>query len=426
MKVLFTPITSSSIAHVVRSLALAEELKKRGHSIFFTSCTSKSKFIEDQGYKVVKTYRPVNMNDPKDQSINYMRDHRNGFVEWFKAELDAANEIQPDVVIQAAAIFGPHIAHVNKNIPVISIMDSQYLPESKGLMGISLSTDRIDHKFKRSILKPIFEKKFIELYLSEILEIYKELGIKNNIRSREDLYKPMKILIPSDEILEPLKKNSNTITHVGPLFWNGFEEMKTDLTEEFILKFKNNHKLIFLTFGASVFNLDTYNSILKTFLEDGLKTIVCIGPNFNRNEFPADTDNVLIRNLVPGQRLCRLSDLIISTGSQGFVMQGLTYGKPQVTFPTTMDQAFFGNRLEELGLGINANKISLKNFSKRESYTSIPSDVPDRIIRAVEKILQDPNYSNKCKVYSKNLESYKDASRKTALIIENYIRNHGC
>jgi len=36
MKILFNPITSSSIAHIIRSFALADKFISDGHEVFFT------------------------------------------------------------------------------------------------------------------------------------------------------------------------------------------------------------------------------------------------------------------------------------------------------------------------------------------------------------------------------------------------------
>lgn len=403
MKILFTPLTTSSIAHIVRSFALAQQFTKNGDEVYFTSCTDKVAFIEKQGYKVVKTYPPFNLNDENDQSVNYLASHKQEMVEWFKAEIEAAQEVKADVVINSPAFFGPHVTYAT-GIPTVSLMNGQYLPTSKGLMGLSLADDSLKSKGLRSILKPVFNKEFIKKYLSEVLDAYKIIGIENNIKTREDLYAGMPILIPGDDELEPQDQLDEKTKFVGPLFWDGFENMPDTLTEEQILKFKGDDKLVFITFGGSVFSKAVYERILKQLDNINAKKIVALGPNFDRAEFPEDNEEFMIRTFVPGLRLSRLSDVIVNTGAQGGIMQALVNGKPVVAFPIGIDQSYFANRLEEMKVGVNLNKVGLLGFSKRESYQFVDDTIPERMVSAVEELLENKSYTENAQNYSERIK----------------------
>lgn len=413
-------MTSSSMAHFVRCFAIADLLKKSGHKVFFTSCTSKAPLISNSGYEVVSTYKPVNINDPKDQSVNFMSTHKKDYVNELKAEIRAANKIKPDVIIMAPAIFGPYMYYAT-NIPTLAIMDIQYMGNhSKGLMGISYSSDSIRHKITRSFLRPIFEMKFINEYLSAVKDIYADVGLRHDFKSRAEIYSPMKVLIPSDDIIEPAIKKDDQIMHIGPLFWDGFEKMKTDLTENKLRKFKGRKKLLYMTFGGSIFNKRIYMQILEPLKKLKYQVIVSLGPNFKRDSFPPDSEKLIIRNFVPGLRVSNFADIILNTGAQGSFMQALINGKPQICVPTIMDQAYYANRIEELGAGININKISVLKFSKRENFSKLPKDTGNRIIKAIEKINSNPNYLKNSKKLKKNCLKYSNNSKKIVQFIENY------
>ncbi|MBN2016419.1 hypothetical protein JW766_06350 [Candidatus Dojkabacteria bacterium] len=421
MKILFTPLTGSSVTHVIRCFAIAEVLKKRGHKIYFTSGRSAKGMIERQGYPVVKSYDDINLNDPKDQSINYLKAHKDKFLNWFRAEIEATEEIQPNIVVTASGLLGPHTYHATK-IPVVAIINTQYLPESKGLMGVCLAKDILTHKILRLVLRPIFERKFIQLYLSEVLDIYKKLGLSTDIKSRAELYKPMSVLIPGDESFEPLRKERKDTHFIGPLFWQGFERMKTDLTDEKLRKFKGNNKMIYLCFGTSIFERNIYKRVLELFLKTHYKKVVALGGNFKREEFPHDNRDMIIRNFVPGLKVCKYADVIVNSGAQGTMMQGLIFGKPQVTFPITIDQAYFANRLEEMHMGINANKVSILGFSRRENFNIMQADTPQNIIASIEEILNKSYYTKKAKAIAKKLKSYKDPAGNAADLVESYAQ----
>ncbi len=423
MKILFTPLTSSSIAHIIRSFALAERFVENGDEVFFTSCTLKKDFIEKEGYKVVRSYSSFNLNDEKDQSVNYLASHKKEMVEWFKADIEAALEVKADVVIGCSSLFGPHVTYAT-GIPTVALMNGQYTPSTKGLMGICLCDDSLRSRILRTVLRPIFDYEFLKKYLSEVLDAYRIIGIEHDdIKNRADLYSKMSILIPGDEEFEPQLYLNDTTKFIGPLFWEGFEKIDGDLTEEAILKFKGDDHLLFVTFGGSVFSKDVYYRILDGLEKIKAKKIVALGPNFKRDEFPEDRDDLIIRNFVPGLRLSKLSDIIVNTGSQGAIMQALSYGKPVVAFPVGIDQAYFANRLEEMKVGINVNKTSLLGFSKRESYQFVDNKIPEKMVQAVKVLMKDKSYARNAQEYSLRLnERYSDPAGEVLKFVYNRYR----
>jgi len=254
------------------------------------------------------------------------------------------------------------------------------------------------------------------------MKIYSKLNIKNDMRSRNEVYKPMAVMIPADEYTQPLRKKQKNVCHIGPLFWDGFEKMGSDLTEKKIKNFKGNKKLIYLMFGGSVFKKKIYKQIIKAVVKMNYKLIVCIGPNFDRKHFIKDNKNLIIRNLVPGMRLSKLCDIIVNIGSQGSVIQGLWWGKPQVAVPIIMDQAYYANRLQEMRLGINANPVSLLKFSRRENFSNLPKDISIRIRKSVEEIFENSFYSMNALKFKKKLRKYKNPAKTAADFIENYVK----
>jgi len=300
-------------------------------------------------------------------------------------------------------------------------MNGQYAPNTKGLMGVCLCDDSLRSILLRNMLRPIFDRQFLNEYLSEVLDAYRIIGIEHgDIKSREEMYSPMPILIPGDEEFEPQLRTDENTKFIGPLFWDGFERINDELSEESILKFKGDDNLVFITFGGSVFNRNIYDRILRSLNKIDAKKIVALGPNFKREDFPEDSDDLIIRNFVPGLRLSRLSDIIVNTGSQGAIMQALTYGKPVVAFPVGIDQAYFANRLEEMKLGRNVNKAGILGFSKRESYQFVDDRVPEKMILAVNELLGNKKYLKNAQMYSLRLkERYNDPAGEAVNFVYN-------
>ncbi len=426
MKVLFNPM-GGSLAHTVRCIAVAEELRDRKHEVFFTAPRDQIAFIKDQGFEVVGDFEVVSFTDPEDQSLNYMESNKDKFVEWFKTEIAAVDMIKPDVVVTAPGFLGSTIWHARK-IPNVAILDSVYTYKSKGILGLSLSDDSVKSVVLRRLIQPVFESKFYELYITQVLDIYNRLGISTeNVKTRKDVQSFTKIIVPGDSQLEVLKDNlDQDIIHVGPIFWKGWEEMETRFTDDYILNFKKNNFLVGVFFGGSVHDRNIYENVINTFKDNAanMKVIIGFGPNYKRSDFPADNDKILFSKYLPGLRISRHADLIVNTGAQGGTSQALYYGKPVIAFPTNIDQSYYANRLEELKLGINVNKVKLSEFSKRESYANVDDTISDKIINAINKIRKDIKYKERAVCFSKFLQNtYHDPVHASADIIEDIVRN---
>lgn len=227
----------------------------------------------------------------------------------------------------------------------------------------------------------------------------------------------MDIIIPSIYELEPIHPREKYI-YSGPLFWKGFEE-KFDLDEKEIAKKAKNRKIVYLSFGGSIFNIEFYRKILDVIGKLDYFFVVSTGPNIDLENLTCNSENTVLYNFVPGLRMCRLADVIVNTGSHGTVMQSLTAGKPIICIPCNIDQSYFAYRVEELGIGLNINKTNLLKFAKRESYYKLNRDIGRKLGNALNKVLSDPKFSAQSNRISESIEKIGDA----AVNICDYIEN---
>lgn len=419
---LFTPYSGGSIAHVIRSLAIADELKVRGHSILFTTTKVRKPFINQAGYDVFgEGHAEVNLNDEKDQSIGYFRTNRELFLNWLSDELAAAQAFEPDIVVNSPSFFGSFIRHKYR-IPYVTILNAQWLNHFRGLLGLGKSTSAIPHVLLRKALRPVFTKRFEELYLAEIREFYKALDIGYVPSRRADLHAHNPILIPSVSEFEPLEPDTRDDVHfIGPLFWRGFEDLEFDRHHLFSDPGK---PLIYVSLGGSIFRQDVYNKLITLFLgQSEWNIIMSIGPNFNRADFPSDTGHFKLQEYVPGLRAARESELVVNTASHGTVMQALWHGKPLVAIPHNIDQGTIAARIHELGVGVNLNAVNLLDFSKREKYFLKATQVkPQRIMAAIKHVLDNPRYALNARSFSGMLRKYNRAASLGADYVELYAK----
>lgn len=422
MKILFTPYSGGSIAHVIRSLAIADELKSRSHEILFTATTIRKPFINQAGYEVFGAgHAEVNLNDEKDQSIGYFRKNRHLFLNWLSDELAAAKEFQPDIVVNSPSFFGSLIRHKYR-IPYVTILNAQWLNHFRGLLGLGKSTEALPHVLLRNALRPVFTKRFEELYLAEIREFYKTLDIGYVPSKRADLHSHNPILIPSVSEFEPLEPDTRDDVHfIGPLFWRGFEDMEFDRSG----MFRNPKRpLIYVSLGGSIFRQDVYNNLINLFIgQSEWNIIMSIGPNFKRTDFPPDTDHFKLYEYVPGLRVAQHAELVVNTASHGTVMQALWHGKPLVTIPHNIDQGTIAARIHELGVGVNLNAVNILDFSKREKYFIKATEVkPKQVMAAIRRVMTDPRYKLNAQRMSGILRKHDRAAALGADYVELYAK----
>lgn len=421
MRILFTPYGGGSIAHIVRSLAIADELRERGHEILFTAPTTKKAIIEGAGYEVFgQGHAEVNLNDEDDQSITYFRTHKDAFIDWLSDEVHAAEHFRPDVIVNSPTFFGA-TAGIKLGIPHVTLINAQWLPEYYGVLGLGYSERRPHMSLLRRLANPIFAKKFAAQYMEDIRGFYRAIGVEQLPSSRRDLHDANPALVPSIPEFEPVRRGSRENIHfVGPLFWNGLEHLQFDphtLFPEFEEK-----PLVYLTLGGSIYRKESYDQLIQAFqARTDWNVLMSLGPNFARELFPEDSDTFKIRSFVPGLKVCEFADVVVNTASHGTVMQALWHGTPLVTLPHNIDQATIAARITELGVGINLNKLGLKDFTNREAYFERATQIPvTAVLEGVNEALTNPAYQQGARRMQKKLHAYDDAHHTAANWVEHY------
>jgi MGT family glycosyltransferase len=421
MKILFTPYGGGSIAHIVRSLSIADVLRDRGHEILFTAPTTKKKFIESAGYPVFGDGHPeVNLNDEVDQSIRYFQANRDLFLAWLGDEITAAEQFRPDIIVNSPTFFGA-LAGIKLGIPQIAIVNSQWITEFKGLLGLSASTDSPRHKVMRMLAKPIFANQFERIYMQEIRSFYASLGVDPAPHRRRDLHGTIPLLIPGIPEFEPINAGKRQNAHyVGPLFWNGFERhdfLPTTIWSDF-----GEKPFVYASLGGSIYRKQSYIDLVEALnTRPDWHIVLSLGPNITSNELPRAGGHISIRPYVGGLAVCSYADAVMTTGGHGTVMQALWHGKPLVALPHNIDQATIAARLEELGVGTNLNPVSVQSFSNREQYFRQATSIAwSKVIQATEHVLKDDGMRRNAVQLKGMLRVYDHADRLAADLITKY------
>lgn len=402
MRILFVPLSENSMAHVVRTLALAEEARKRGHNIMFTSTRSKTKFIQSYGFEVFR--------DGFLDFKNYEGDRESYYKDLRGYEIEAARKFQTDVVVNDPVIAGNFISYA-LDLPLVTVTNSVLLPDYSGTYGYSF-TKKKKHNF--------YGYEYPEkIMFNKIIKTFRDLDLHRIPSSYKDLYRNQLIIIPSIPILDPIKSEkrriSSNIHYVGPIFLKDFENIQLndiDLSKEWL----------FINFGGSVLQKDTYITVVNALLKLKFNLFLAVGPEFDKNFLKTDNPRILVKKYLPGLECSKLSRLCINSGSHGTISQALYFSKPSICIPHNVDQATFAQRITEIGCGIDLvnHKTLTKDF---DIWTQKARCINERdILNSINFVLQNfSKYEKSCKKVCSEIHNYKEPVSKSLDLIEQFI-----
>ena len=260
--------------------------------------------------------------------------------------------------------------------------------------------------------------------MKEIGIFYDRLDVSQKPSFQRDLHANNPALIPSIPEFEPIMKTKRTNIHyVGPLQWDGFEKEQLDIDALFPESPKK--PLVYISLGGSVYSKHFYQKLIDGFSKQtDWNVLMGIGPNFPASDFETPSKNIAIRAYLPGLQVCEHADVIVNTGGHGTVMQALWNGKPVVAIPHNIDQATIASRLVELGLGINLNKIGLRDFANRDKYFRKAAEVDSTtVVAAVRRVMADKRMRAKAEAFKKHVQRYEHPGKTAADLVEKYARS---
>lgn len=401
MKILFVPLSENSIAHTIRCIIVAQIARQRKHEILFAADRKVKDLIISFGFKIYQHgFSMKNCKNKKDYYYNLR-----------KYEINAAKKFKADIVINDP-LFAGYFINMALGTPFINICNSTLLPCYAGNYGYGPS--------KRSSRESNFfgyyyPKKNI---FNNLKITAKKLGLEQPKKYDEFFLKSSKIFIPSFNFFDPIRQSdpiAKKCQYSGPLTTKLISKNSKKL-EKFIEK---NKKIIYVSFGGSVFDKNYYNIAILAALKRGYSVIVSLGPNIKFdiiNKKLTENKNVYITKYVSGTYVSKMAKIIIHSGGHGTFLNCLQTCKPSITIPYNIDQSTFSETGKKLGISLNMAKTP-RNNKKIENFKT---NITNNSIKALEKKIAytEKHYIEICKKikkFSKLINSEK--SKKSALLI---------
>lgn len=397
------------LAHIVRSLAVAEELQKHGHEIHMALPTRRQEDFARSPVEFVEV-PPYSEHDSMEELQHLF--HNAEFEHHLRRELELMSQMKPHAVVidfRYTAAFAALALH----IPVFSIANSTAIPAP----------------FRIPIYPPLH---FLTQQCRPLLNILIEhirYGVLNNIRNNllhlgydvgiEQLRERMINIIPEHpEYLQ--SANHDLHAHYVPFIaWKGFSQRHLPAS----FRRQNKKKRLYVTFGGTGFDYHKMIHLSHLLAAAGYDVIVTCGTLARPTDFPRH-ENLHVERFLPSQEVLKEVDLMICHGGYNTMYEAAHAGIPVIVIPFNPDQLIHGLRMQELGIArclttFGIQDIPLMIRGQWATFQRIGKTVTDKeVLHAVEDVFHTyESYQADLKKYA-YMFAKNDGAQKAADLIE--------
>ncbi len=387
----------TGIAHVARSLALAEELHKRGRRTIFALPKRKWSIFKNTKLRFIDV-SPCS----KIESINVVNIVRNApFLKKLALEdLTILKKYHPDGVI---VDFRPSTisAGIHLGIPTYCLTGSTALPYISYIPNLFQLSPLIVSPVSRLIQLLVARAKRKYL-MSPLVNLMKGLGTS---MSDSEFTGKIKYLVPESPSYLPMQNTRQNVFFVGHLTWKGFYQDKPSWLNHLNLTDK---KTVYVSFGGTGFDKSKLISLCSHLVKKGYIVIVSSGTIAEPSDFPVKDGKLFVEKFLPSAEVLPKVDFVICHGGYGTMIESVTAGKPVIAIPFNPDQWLHAVRFQELGLGICTVNSSLSHLIKTitldwEGFQKLSSaTAEEKILNAADDI------SNNYDHYKKAIDKFKN------------------
>ncbi len=409
--VVFFPL-ETGIAHIVRSLAIAEELQKRGYKIIFCLPRRKHSLFKNTPVKFtdIKGYSHVDSME----TLEKVRDP-DFLLSQTNSELKILQTYKPDFAVIDYRI-SALVSCKSLKIPMAFITNTTGLPYQTYLPNFFHFNSSFFGLFNK-IFIPFINYVKTQLLLKPLNEASNKLT-----KLPFNFKKEVSFIVPESVNYLPLLERAQNVGYVEHIVWNGFKVY----SPPWIKKIKPELKTVYLTFGGTGFDKQRLISLSNDLLKLGYQVIVSYSTIVSADDFKIH-ENLFLANFISLPLIAKHIDLIVCHGGYGTLIEAIQMGIPFISIPFNPDQWLHATRFEELGYGKSIVEkpwkflVSAVNFKWTKMEQMTKSIDTKNVIKVVQEVLSNPQF------YRKNRNKVpiggKNGNIKSANYIESMIKN---
>ncbi|MBE9573256.1 MAG: UDP glycosyltransferase [Proteobacteria bacterium] len=404
-KVLVVPY-SHILSHLSRALLVAKELRKRGHEVVFAGESTKTKFMEQEGFSVLPLYEP----DPEMLLGNIrkgkLRFVKNSEIEhMIDSDIALYKEVKPDLVVtdfRWTAPISTHIAGL-RHVAIVNASSTEYrelpyVPFFEWIPTWLIGRETPHWKALDSLnLK-------LEMFIFDnIMNIFKKLskkyGLKKTITATNCLTgKDITLLADIPEYF-PTRNLPRDYHYIGPLTWESNLPPPSWWPPK-----KGSKALIYITMGTTGLG-DFFGRTYELIKGSDLTAVITTG--YQVDHIKTIDGKIYVESFIDGDLVMEECDLVVCHGGNGTICQALRHGKPVIGIATVPDQKYNMRRVEALGFG---KSIRWSDFLGN----------PRLLVDAINSVLENPSFAKNAAMMRSIFQKY-DAKKEGANIIESLL-----
>jgi UDP:flavonoid glycosyltransferase YjiC (YdhE family) len=401
MRILCLPYTHT-LSHISRPLAIAAELRARGHDIIFAGDSPKDHFIRSEGFEVLPAYQvepDILFNRIRQGKLQFVSDDE--LYKMIAADRDLYRQVQPDLVLSDGRFSAPLSTGID-GIPqaaIVNVSSTEYraLPYIPFFEWLPEKLIQRDSPFWKSLDR--FNLALEMLVFDNAATVFKKLSrqfaLPRTVTATNCLAGNDLTLLADIPEYFPTRNLPSDYHYIGPLTW------QSPLPPPAWWPPKNDGKrLIYFTMGTTWMG-GSFTTLYERLRQEGLTAIIATGGQARGLE--TIEGEVYVEEFVDGDLVMAACDLVVCHGGNGTIYQALQHGKPIVGIPTIPDQQFNMRRVKALGVG---ESLAPKTFA----------DHPEKLFALARQVAEAPGYRENAKRLQAQLAPLTPAQKAADLI----------
>lgn len=365
MRIAFTPWGSFGDLHPY--LAVAIEMKKRGHDVLIATSEAYRAKVEGEGlrFHAVRPDLQEFFDHPerfgdimhafKGQERLFRRVIMASVREMFddlRAGVDGCDLVVSHVAMSAAPVVAeylsiPWISVVLQPAVLWSATDPSYFPITRGSLRRSPAFARLFFRFVRVLTNN---------WMRPLYDLRRGLGLP--VEGKHPLFEGQFSPLGTLAFFSPLfaKPQSDwppKSIATGFPFYDKLDVNSAGLPSEMEAFLQQGEAPIIFTLGSSAVHVRSnfYEVSYRVAEKLGKRAILLAGPNFESRLQLRKTRDIFIADYAPYSQLLPRGAATVHSGGIGTTAQALRAGKPQIVMPFSHDQPDNGDRVRRLGVG---------------------------------------------------------------------------
>lgn len=360
--------------HINPTLAITNELSRRGHEVIYYMTEEFQEKIEKAGGIFKPLGTTLNIYDEARKAIDSHKENGNFlptdavgvFIQFmadtmsrFKILAKALESENPDLVIYDPMCIWGQILAKGHNFKRVTFYTTYPM-----VSGDTMS-DSMSDLFKNIITPRI---------IGAIISLFWSL-LKVNIKYRMILFSPLKLFTAKESLnLVPLPKGflpnaselDESYLFFGPNLMLSYSHKSEPLPES------KGKRYLYVSMGSTALNNqpELFRAVIDGFRKSAWHVVMNIG-EAKRESLGKIPENVILRNYVPQIEILQKADVFITHGGMNSVMESCYFGVPMIVLALQPETKITAHQIAALGIGISIVPTDLLGYKLHDMANSI-------------------------------------------------------